>query len=377
MSTPGEVRPGLRDYLWFAFTIVLVAILGVFAFVMSRLPPSVGTWAFWSAGQVAPFQVVVFLGTALIAIVSAALLLWRNIINTEELREQQKAALADRYKTGAELLSNDKPTVETAGIVVLQELAIERPSEYGSSIADLLAAHVSQSGRANAKLARGGVQKSSEIPEVPGVENALRALGTIQTRVPELKAQGTVLRSVDQSFIRGQYYGIDLSSLAFSSCVFQFARFTDVVARKARFSTVFRSVNFTRADLAESRFSNLVQRSSDGQSSIEFSYCRLQGVELYGHLKLRLHRCDLTGADLRRVTIASMTGCYFSDTPPELAVFFDEEGTKVAQVFDTDGPGTWETIAPGWRYFSPAKGARALSFPEYVEPEQEDDDISF
>jgi hypothetical protein len=242
-------------YGGFAIILSMIGLFGLFLWIVSHLPPDVGTWEFWSGGSVAPLSVVGFTLTALVGIVSVILLLWRNIINTQELREQQKAAIAGRYKTGAELLSSDRPTVASAGILVLQELAVERSDEYGISIVDLLATHVSVSGRSRYKAALS--KDTARVEEDPVTEAALRSLGTIQRQVPSLVRSKVHRPVITRTEVIGNYRDIDLSGLSISSAIFPGNRFTNVTLRSTRMSNRFTYVSFYGCEMSEFAASNI------------------------------------------------------------------------------------------------------------------------
>jgi hypothetical protein len=362
----GKYRTYSNSEIYGGFAIILsmIGLFGLLLWIVSHLPPQVGTWEFWSGGSIAPLNVVGFTLTAIVGVVSVVLLLWRNIINTQELREQQKAAVADRYKTGAELLSSDRPTVASAGILVLQELAIERSDEYGLPIVDLLAAHVSVSGRPRYKAALSNHTKSVE--EDPVTEAALRSLGTIQRQVPSLVRSKLHRPVISRTEVIGNYRDIDLSGLSINSAIFNGNKFTNVKLRFTRMSNRFTNVTFDGCDMSEFTASNITFKIQHG--TIYFTECNLTDANISGNMSISLSYCNLSGAKISRVRITKAHNCYFGDgRPPDIEAFMDED----IKVYNAG-----ERYSDLGRY-RPTAATQFSSYSNYVEMQGEDDDIPF
>ena len=367
-------RPNLKDYAALAATMVGVAALGVMVFGMSFVPEDFET----------RFTVATWIVTAPVGLVTIILLFWRNNINQQEFRETVKSGYADRFKTGAELLAATEEVVKVSGIIVLRELALEQPEQYGVIVADLLTDYVNTAGHeqwaASPNFANSGT--NSEQParrkytRPPAYFKAFTSLGQLNASatVREQALRMHLDRRVE--FYKTSLEGVNVRRRNYNDCIF--------------FQVEFESAGFNHCELAGGRFVRChfegaaffdckmngaiirgVRSASTG--SIEFANCDLSqaNFQLFTYT-VEIENCDLTGAKIIGHQ-ADIDDCWARGTPPTLVGF-----QKNVTIWDADGPGEFVTTngvvnfvpgaeCPFWIYL-PGMSA------QYIDPVANPDD---
>lgn len=361
-------RPDWRDYAWFAFAMGLIVAIGFLVFILSRWAPTEATtWAFWSGnGEITPLGFVGSIFTGIVAVASILVLFWRTWINDQEHKAQLKVALAERFRSGSELLASTEPVVNASGIIVLRELAAEEPQAYGSIVSTLLLAYVNLKGHAGFEEIDAWVNRPDDEEEMPSLDqapiymNALRALGDLRAKVPAIWSateRKTTQESLRETALVGLVEKSDFSSLRFS---------------KVAFTGSFSRCNFSRAHFAFCLFANPAFRHCDLRGAeLSFvrrryhSYMRIYSSNLQRvlfsseGLSLEVSQSDLTDATIRAVAIEGWV-CYAERRPLILAKNWDPEQAFI--VYDSTGPGTWWTDSSGIRQFRPDDGCPYWQF---------------
>ena len=288
------------------------------------------------------------IGLAVAAIIALPVAIWRSRVAEQQVDVAQQGVLNERYQKSVEMLGNDRLFARIGGIVALEHLALERPTQYHTEVMKLLFAFIRQPVEDPQAHSVSTMGMRGARQDVQAAVDAVRACRSLNRAVEanslrSIDLRGADLRQADLTDIDlsiepatelGAFGRVslsvpntwavlshaDLSSAHLNDATVPYgvcygANFTDAALDGAEFreatffNTIFRNASLVKADLAGAWFAY-----SDLRNAI-LRGANLSGAEFYERSQ------GAAGLTQRQLDQA----CADPDTPPNLVNMFDAE----------------------------------------------------
>lgn len=262
--------------------LVILMVAGAFLFILDLLlradvrmwisiPEGVSAYEFW-VGKKSVLDVALGLVTTLIAVAAAFLALRSYQVN-------QRAAVANRYQKGIELLGAEADSSKLGGVELLSIVAREAPEEYQEPVLRTLRHLMQERSAAIVKAAEAAAVERRELPATdPVVIAALSVVTRTNARhrwlEQESDADGLTLRGIylhDLWIFRSDFSRVSFRDGVFGDIRFDSCQFgqTFIACR------VFGSVNFDNCSIRNSEILALnIDGSPVQDPQLQFSVSR-------------------------------------------------------------------------------------------------------